>query len=304
MQSTPETTRNANALTRHNRERLMRSTRKLGAVLGTTPLVVEPVEIVDVPDEPEDHDRSLSLTRSRSLSSARRKSSRPGPPPRRRSSVSTHRSSCSSFEVVSVYEKPPPLPSPSKLTKASANAPPRQLTLFLNTALANTASDQTSLRPPRSPSFISICSTAPPSPTLSVIAPPPDVIRRRKMAKLKRTLGENVPVELVFRAEPDPPPRRTTTTTTNPRPNPPTTTNLQSIAPSTSASTAPTSFRPPPSSSFPSFPFGRRRPGSGAPFLERHLRKSDEPRAPDWTGEWNVRDIREVQQGLRALKKA
>jgi hypothetical protein len=100
------------------------------------------------------------------------------------------------------------------------------------------------------------------------------------MAKLKRTLGENIPVELVFRDNESrrPAPQLFVTAVVTP----------------VAAFPVPTTKHP-------------RRPPSAAPFsgTSPNVYLNDDPvkvKARDWSGEWNLSDIRQVQNGLRALR--
>ncbi|CCM05673.1 uncharacterized protein FIBRA_07903 [Fibroporia radiculosa] len=108
--------------------------------------------------------------------------------------------------------------------------------------------------------------TLPVTPTTPV-PPPVTEVRRKRMAKLARTLGENIPLDLVF---------------------PP----------------SPKSAAPPPPSAPPTAKTRRRRSasvdlGAVAPRSSRIWVTGDN----SWIGEWNRRDIREVQQHLRVLKR-
>src|ERR1700722_14990025 len=141
--SLPPTT---NALDPTQRLRLLRSTRKLGALLGATPY---------------SEDSSLQRSRSQPINSRSKLSKAPHPPPLRLDA--THQQ--------------------------------QQLLQQHNLLLLPDDIDPTRLSPNR-PRAFTLPSPSPHSPDFTIT--PPAVARRRKMAKLVRTLGENVPPELVF----------------------------------------------------------------------------------------------------------
>src|SRR3984957_1828163 len=141
--SLPPTT---NALDPTQRLRLLRSTRKLGALLGATPY---------------SEDSSLQRSRSQPINSRSKLSKAPHPPPLRLDA--THQQ--------------------------------QQLLQQHNLLLLPDDIDPTSLSPNR-PRAFTFPPPSPHSPDFTIT--PPAVARRRKMAKLVRTLGENVPPELVF----------------------------------------------------------------------------------------------------------
>ncbi|KAJ7771303.1 hypothetical protein DFH07DRAFT_914014 [Mycena maculata] len=151
------------ALPHAHRLRLMRSTRKLGALLGETPLVVE--------TSPTPASFTPALSRSASMMST--DSKRSG-----RLFTAGHAS------ALGLSAAPPGHGESSSVTRPM---------LFLRLpggSGSTTPAERTPLPSPLSPTF----SLALNSPS----TPPADVSRRRKMAKLARTLGENVPPELVF----------------------------------------------------------------------------------------------------------
>ncbi|KAJ6515844.1 hypothetical protein C8R45DRAFT_957790 [Mycena sanguinolenta] len=140
MTALPPTT---HALPQTHRVHLVKSTRKLGALLGETPLLVDPL-----------HSRSSSVSSTASIQSIT--------PPLRTSSLAA-------ADPAPVRHAPRPL---LLLRLAS----PRPASLLVS---------------PVSPGF-----------QISPITPTFVVDRRKKMAKLARTLGTNVPPELVFSAAP------------------------------------------------------------------------------------------------------
>ncbi|OBZ77200.1 hypothetical protein A0H81_01627 [Grifola frondosa] len=202
----------SNLLDSRQRTRLIRSTRKLGEMLGTTPQLVE-----------TDHDM-IPIPITLPLARPQRPKHHPS---RRQGSIFT-------------------LPS-------SANSSATSLA-FSTSSAASTSSE--SLPRPKAPSKRTR-TKALPSPLVLRL----NATRRRRIAKLKRTLGENVPIELVLPIRPPP---------TSP------------VMPQRPA------------------PFAHARRRSMSVDIENTARSSRV-----WvtgTGEWNRKDIREVQQRLRGLK--
>ncbi|KAJ7437417.1 hypothetical protein FB451DRAFT_1416881 [Mycena latifolia] len=160
------------SLPKPQRVRLMRSTRKLSALLGTTPLLVEPMPM---------------LTPARAPSPVPEPESPLEPSPERPATITS---------------TAPPRRSSLAATPASTQRP--TLLLRINTA------------PPRPRGRVrsqawgrpTSCPAVPQSPSsesepMADGVPPLDAAltaRRKKMARLARTLGESVPVELVFPA--------------------------------------------------------------------------------------------------------
>ncbi|KAJ6518367.1 hypothetical protein DFH09DRAFT_1194489 [Mycena vulgaris] len=164
------------ALPHAQRLRLMRSTRKLGALLGETPLLVEPRAASPTTTFAPSHSRSASTMSAQTKRSGRMFAA----------SHAVPRSSSLSAAPPAVHTVP---------HAHSLLAPPvGRPILFLRLPTAGgsaTPAERTPLPSPLSPTF-SIALNSPST-------PPADASRRRKMAKLVRTLGENVPPELVFR---------------------------------------------------------------------------------------------------------
>ncbi|KAJ6541720.1 hypothetical protein B0H19DRAFT_1268684 [Mycena capillaripes] len=165
MATLPPTT---HALPRTHRQHLIQSTRKLGALLGETPLLLEPRGY---------HSANSSISSISSVNSddsiASKRSGRiyaDAPPPR-----------SSSLAPID-----PSIKSTVSRTPASDRHGPRPL-LLLRLA---------------SPRPVSMASPISPSFPISPMTPTFVVDRRKKMAKLVRTLGANVPPELVFSAVP------------------------------------------------------------------------------------------------------
>ncbi|KAJ7835128.1 hypothetical protein B0H14DRAFT_3461608 [Mycena olivaceomarginata] len=148
------------------RLRLMRSTRKLGALLGETPLLVDSSPAAANSFSPA-HGRSASTMSTGTKSSGRLYLSAPHSP-----SLclgESHDDSC------------------------AAHISRPRLLLHLPSS-GRSSPVPTERGSPLSPTF-SLSLNSPVTPTFSV-----DTDRRRKMAKVMRTLGENVPPELVFPA--------------------------------------------------------------------------------------------------------
>ncbi|KAJ7141951.1 hypothetical protein C8R43DRAFT_1200490 [Mycena crocata] len=154
------------ALPQTHRTHLIRSTRKLGAILGETPLLLKPTR---------GHLHSMSVSSTSSTDSS---------------------SSSSSASKRSGRIFVPSVPRSSSL------APAFTPTTFNSTSPKPTAPSSTSASPPpprgsqapSPPSHLISPAFSPLTPTFT----PPKVDRRKKMAKLTRTLGQNVPPELVF----------------------------------------------------------------------------------------------------------
>ncbi|KAJ7238502.1 hypothetical protein B0H12DRAFT_1137371 [Mycena haematopus] len=151
MTTLPPTT---HALRQTDRAHLIHSTRKLGALLGETPLLLEP-----------SHSRNSSIESTSSIQSKRSARIFPDPPPRTSS--------------LAPADADPSTPSSTKHV-------PRPVLL-----LRLASPRPTSLVSPISPAF-----------QISPLTPTFVVDRRKKMAKLVRTLGTNVPPELVFSTAP------------------------------------------------------------------------------------------------------
>ncbi|KAJ6617657.1 hypothetical protein B0H10DRAFT_1298440 [Mycena sp. CBHHK59/15] len=175
MESTMDMPPTTHALPHTQRARLMRSTRKLGALLGETPHVVDSDSATPYS---RGHAYTASMTSVNSTDSSASKRSG-----RIYASVSsgTRTSSLTAVDPASV----PPL----TVAAATGHEPPRPLLLL---RLPSPASRPTSALP------------SPLTPTFAPNTPPAHddagERRRKKMAKLVRTLGQNVPPELVFPA--------------------------------------------------------------------------------------------------------
>ncbi|KAJ7307805.1 hypothetical protein DFH08DRAFT_900682 [Mycena albidolilacea] len=154
------------------RRRLMRSTRKVGALLGETPRVV-PTALTPLQSFTMGHSRSRSTTGTESKRSGRWLGTA--------SDTVSRASSLRLGRKAAVAE-----------TDASGAQPIVRPLLILSLPMPGTFSPAERTFPSPSPRDASdLTSPTTPSPTA-------DTTRRLRMAKLVRTLGENVPTELVF----------------------------------------------------------------------------------------------------------
>ncbi|KIP06020.1 hypothetical protein PHLGIDRAFT_19556 [Phlebiopsis gigantea 11061_1 CR5-6] len=189
-----------NTLDSHQRARLIRSTRKLGAVLGTTPRLAEADEYPYEAGYAYAHDTN----RWRTHSSRRHGSIFTLFPEtvafsEKASLYSTSSSNSSLISLTSMESRTTidVVPAPKSTIKSRRSNAPRPLVLRINAVPVA----PTDTRVPLSP-----ITATPMSPTFSDIPPVPsaDEIRRKRMAKLTRTLGENIPSEAVFPSAPQP----------------------------------------------------------------------------------------------------
>lgn len=300
----------SNNLNGKERSRLVRSTRKLGAVLGATPQLSENV---DWPCEAyRTHKSSPPSESSSSASSIRSTSSvQPLVKPTRR-----HASVCEHPTRADVYASPSSASStvslalpPSRTTSLSSRSrkpsmkfgrsrckskpqpadAPRPLVLRLAAAPRALAGPPAPKSPgalltlpatpgtPGTPS--SFGSTTPTTPVFPTAAE----TRRKRMAKLTRTLGEIIPPHLVFGARKHAPPE-------------------PEIVVSIEGYTKPVDVAP-----AATLPRTRQRRSMSVDFGAQGALPTPPSQCvwvtgnSTWQGEWN-RDIREVQHGLRSLK--
>ncbi|KAI0050007.1 hypothetical protein FA95DRAFT_1556126, partial [Auriscalpium vulgare] len=330
---TPPPPPTLNTLDPVQRTRLIRSARKLGSVLGATPFVLEshgalvPVTILPASATrsrfPHSHSRSLPSPASPSDPAQRRRQGSvfdlsvdiPSPESTPRSSTSS-RSSPASTPRTSVES----LPMPSSMSFKSRRAAdaPTPLILRLN-AVPLSPTDPRAQSLPVTPTTATL--PVPNTPTTPTQAD----TRRRKMARVMRTLGENVPPELVFHQASTPSldlqagfslPASPTVHKTVARADAP------SPAQTPKAHAFPTGPPlPPPSPS--RFVFQRpraRMPSATKKHRRRSVTISAVPptrfymppavfasgaRAPSgerWVGEWNRKDIHQVQRELRTMR--
>lgn len=257
-----------NVLDSRQRMRLIRSARKLGAVMGTTPYLLE----ADVP---------ITL-----LPIGGTKKSVTGKALKRQGSIFMHYNrdspSVTSFSSVSTSSFHSPsasfvsLPSSMRSTESLSVTPPglcvrsrksadkpRPLYLRMNAVPVSPTDHRCASLPPSPSSARASSAYFPPTPrTPSFDAAE---LRRKRMAKLARHLGENVPPELVTAQGP------------------------------------PAQLR-----SEEDVPNRKRRSMSvdltSPPIASRPEASSQTRTDSDWVGEWNRPDIRDVQRELRNLK--
>ncbi|KAG1731332.1 uncharacterized protein EDB91DRAFT_1154568 [Suillus paluster] len=254
-----------NTLDSQQRMRLIRSARKLEAIMGTTPYLLE----ADIP---------VTL-----LPVGGNKKSATGKALKRQGSISMHyhtfSPSVTSFSSASTTSLHSPsaslvsLPSSMRSTESLSVTPPglpargrrsadkpRPLYLRMNNVPVS-PTDHRCTSPPSTPSSASPTSDSFPS---TPRTPRYDAaeVRRKRMAKLARHLGENVPPELV------------------------------------------TAQGPPPKLRFEEdVPNRTRRSMSVNHASPQNIPFAPKPQAnSDWVGEWNRSDIRDVQRELRNLR--
>lgn len=287
----PKTT---NTIDTQQRNRLVRSTRKLGSVLGTTPQVVESEQRTSHPPIPA----SLNLhpTGPRVQGKLRRPTTADSgdssvfgtvsdPTPRFAYSAPSVNSSVVSLSMTPAEETLAPSrkrrPTLKSTGKRSIEIPP-PLVLHLTApspkhhSLPQTPLTASTLTPGSSPALT----------PLTPVFPSPAESRRKRMAKLTRTLGEKIPPQLVL--------------ATLRKPSIP---SLRS-----SALKSPPPLPPPRVSSF-NEKAGRRRSMSVdfVNVMNTNVPPSRSSRVwvtgnSTWWGEWNRKDIKDVQKQLRNLK--
>ncbi|KAF9816866.1 hypothetical protein IEO21_03840 [Rhodonia placenta] len=250
LYSTPPTT---NILDAQQRHRLIRSARKLGAVLGSTPQLREPA--------PEPIPIALPLGPTTSSKSARRHArlfspdpSRPGTPSSSLYTSSTN-SSCASLAAPF---PPTAQKAKSPRTPRACKELPRPLVLRLHAVPM----------PPSDPRLPAAPVTPMPTTPATPLSPSAPEARRRRMAKLTRTLGENVPLDLVFPSRQERERRQKDMR------------REECHEPQENERES-------------------RRRSASLDLGASHVWAAG---GNGWTGEWNRRDIREVQQQLRALR--
>ncbi|KAH9943954.1 hypothetical protein B0H21DRAFT_469645 [Amylocystis lapponica] len=255
-----------NTLDARQRVRLIRSARKLGSVLGATPQLIEPqpsppeVPIARLPFGPSSRPGT-----PKSLLSHRRGSPAPSASPTPSLYASSANSSVASLVLPTPHGSCESLPEPRGYSSKPRRSKelPRPLVLRLNAVPVSHSDPRVRVQPPSPSTATSVTTPTPFTPTTPV--PPSSAeARRRRMAKLQRTLGENVPHDLVF-----------------PAPTP-------ASAPSTL--------------SVPALGHHGRSPSLDDDLPPARSSRVWVTGSSAWTGEWNRRDIREVQQQLRALR--
>lgn len=292
-----------NLIPNKHRLRLMRSTRKLGAVFGTVaqlsetdPKLLPELLPIGAQSNPRPSTSSSSSSGSSIKSSRRQGSIFTSPPtPELICSSASPMSSTSSLALsdatsTSTDSSVKQLSKPSSKRKQRPNELPRPLVLRLNAvptqfqATPSTPQSHT-LAPPTPSTANTFVPPSPLTPTPTTpVSPTPSETRRKRMAKLTRTLGERIPPQLVTFATK----KRSTHSLKS-------TVDLNEI--SFASSTLPRQT-------------GRRRSMSvdfGAGSNENAVSYSRSSRVwvtehPSWMGEWNRRDIRDVQNQLRNLR--
>ncbi|KAI0077518.1 hypothetical protein K474DRAFT_1674799 [Panus rudis PR-1116 ss-1] len=275
---TPPPTRNH--LDPQQRARLVRSARKLGAVLGATPQLIDtdykprPIPISLLPiggnsTKPKIHRRQGSALPSNTASPQ---------------SLYASSSSSANSSVASLVLPPPrssfdTLPTPKSFStnpRRSGDAP-RPLMLRLNQVMVPPAPVRDTPETPSTTTSLRFAHHATDDDTpitpLTPATPTPAEMKRRRMAKLQRTLGENVPPELVFSSAPKSrlpsnPPVPDPSATPRPRKHH---SHSQSVA-------------------------------SGAEDAFARRSRIWITGATTWEGAWNRKDIKDVQKQLRNLR--
>ena len=309
----------ANTLDPVQRSRLLRSTRKLGDVLGATPLIIDSVSRPGTPGSRTKASVFLSHSHAASVTSLTEYPVDDSPRLITQSTLNKHKK-----------QKSKQLARPVVLCLSSLPPPPRRATL--------PSSDVTDIPPPPYVARRDMPVAMPPSQD-AILDDPEKLLRRKRMAKLTRTLGANIPPELVFphhyksRSEPPPRPDKErqspkvptgtgNPTTSDPDPKPSTNSNPNSNSkpvPQSTSPFVPTHMRSDkhrsmtvgsPTAPAPN-PGAIRRPstaeanaGSDGPFSSIHgpAPTSGEINVRDWRGEWSIRDAEERAMALRTLK--
>jgi hypothetical protein len=275
----PPTTNKLDAV---QRARVMRYSRKLGAVLGTTPFLIESCGST-VPATLYPASRRHNSTRSHTKRHPHRQRSDFDDQPRASSESSplpfSVAASSSNDSLLSTSESSVESDVPVMLATKShrPGATPRPL-IFLDTV---TSSDTRVQATPRL-----ACSTSLdvlPTPTTPKQLSTAEA-RRRKMARVMRTLGERVPPELVFQASDKDDLENDLVSTTMP------------VSRTRSTTTKSNRRR---SASVGSSSQWQRLLDLPAPVFSSGAKAPDDQR---WVGEWNRRNIGQVQRELRALK--
>lgn len=330
----------SNILDARQRTRLIRTTRKLGAVLGTTPQLLEQDTSCPSPPLLPIAGRRSPVRKTSAYAKRRQGSVFELPPPTAAAfydSSSDASSSASSLflprtslDSVTSVESSASLPAPKSFTRhvreksrsKGKQAPlPTPLVLRLN-AVALPPSDprvQCPITPDTSSTLTFAQSASRPGGMLPVtpttpVTPTATETRRKRLAKLKRTLGENVPAELILPFRSSPRSRRQSTAASS------------ATASSSSSTASPVPPTPRAQATLPRIkpqPQPNRRRSMSVDYSHPQQTASapecsstasspasdDRPNsrvwvtgAGTWTGEWNRKDIREVQHQLRALR--
>lgn len=271
-----------NKLDAAQRARVIRSSRKLGAVLGTTPFLLEScgstvaarlhpasrfhdAHLHPLPSHVKLHHRECSDSEESRASSE----SLPLFPVSRYSSSS--KESLLSMSEPSTEEFPVPLVIAARSKSPGGTSRP---IILLNSA-------PTSSSDPRMQNM----SLAPLAPYADEPSSPVELsrteIRRRKMARVVRTLGENVPPELVFHSSDADSPRN-------------------HLAPTVLVKRSTTKGHRRRSASLGSNPQWHQLSDPLAPVFSSSSKAPEDQR---WVGGWNRRNITQVQRELRTLRR-
>jgi hypothetical protein len=282
----------SNKLDAAQRARVMRSSRKVGAVLGTTPFLLEscgstvPVMLhraVTQLDTSRSHSRTqLSHAKYRhrhcSIFEDARASSESLPPLLPSHTASSSKESLLSTSDSSAEADETTMPRMLAVRSLHPGVHPRPL-ILLN-PVPRSSSDTHAPSVTHSP--ITSSFDIPPTPTTPVEVSRAEV-RRRKMARVVRTLGENVPPELVF--------RRSDSEDLSEKPTSESRSSPRKL-------TNPKTHRPR-SASVGSDAQWQRLLELPAPVFSSSSRAPEDQR---WVGEWNRRNIAQVQRELRSLR--
>lgn len=286
--SPPPTTNHLDAA---QRARVIRSSRKVGAVLGTTPFLLEACGgTVLVPTtlhhstRRDTHAPSHVKRRYRHREGASSSISETSPLISRSAiSASSDESHWHKFDT-STEE----LLAPRVSTSSQRDSKPRPLVLRLN-SVPLSPSDPTVPLSPLSPNTDDV----PPTPATPLMLSRTET-RRRKMARVVRTLGENVPPELVFQSSSD---DTDLPEKVSPLPSP-----IPHDARSGASRTRPSVKPTRPRSRSVGGPSSRwqRLVELPAPVFSSSTRA---PADQHWVGVWNRKNIGQVQRELRALRQ-
>jgi len=280
-----------NKLDAAQRARAMRSSRKLGAVLGTTPFLLEscgstvPVTLHHASKrDPESHPRTVLSHlkhhhRRCSVFEAARVSSESLPTLLPSHSYSSSKESLlSTSDSTSTEESAAPLMLAVRSNQPGSSKPRPFILLSSTHPSSSDHRVAAAVLSPRAASF-----EVPPTPTTPTELSRMEV-RRRKMARVVRTLGENVPPELVFHHSNSDSPKKT------PLPE------SRSPRKLTNPKTKGTRRR---SASVGSGTQWQRLLDHPAPVFSSSSRAPEDQR---WVGVWNRRNIAQVQRELRTLR--
>lgn len=321
---TTTTTTSSNTLDSRQRIRLVRSARKLGAILGTTPQVAGvrekiPVSLLPIgasrPNTPPQevwHPYKAPSTASSSSASSSMASLQIEP--------CCTRSAATLPEDSSKFFTPRPkikarktkqVPAPLVLRYNAVPVPPsdpRARAMTMVTALPDTPSTADTLS-----SFAGLAGGTTTVP-LTPVTPTQSETRRKRMAKLTRTLGENIPPELVLgfglrsksksapsvltQAQAQPQAQVDDDAATMARRRRSMSVDLGAIAMQNQAATTTTTT----AAVNQKADDARSAKGAKGSPVSPSSKMWATGSPGSWMGEWNRRDIRDVQKQLRALK--